>query len=59
MTQLTSIIKEQEEQFSDEDLQAAYKQIEHILDTRKWDAIWKRPEAIATAKRLAEEAERR
>jgi len=55
--QLMHFIEEREEQLSDEDLQKAYKRIEQILDTRKWDAIWKRPEAIALAKKLAEEAE--
>ncbi len=48
--QLNHIVEEVE-QLSDEDLEAAYKRIEEIRSTRKWDAIWKRPEAIAMARR--------
>ena len=54
--QLTHIIEERKEQFSDEDLEAAHKRIEEILSTRKWDAIWKMPEAIELARKLAEES---
>jgi hypothetical protein len=53
---LTHIIEERKEQFSNEDLEAAHKRIEEILSTRKWDAIWKKPEAIALARKLAEES---
>ena len=49
-------IIEEVEQLSDEDLQAASKRIEEILSTRKWNAIWKNPEAIALAQKLAEES---
>ena len=53
--QLNHIVEEVE-QLSDEDLEAAYKRIEEIRSTRKWDAIWKRPEAIAMARKLAEKS---
>ena len=34
----------------------AFAGIQEILSTRKWNAIWKNPEAIALAKKLAEES---
>ena len=49
-------IIEEAEQLSLEDLEAAHKRIEEILSKRKWDAIWKKPEALALAKKLAEES---
>jgi hypothetical protein len=52
--QLTHFIDEQ--QLSNDDLQAAIEYIERLLDKRKWDDIWQRPEAIALARRLAEES---
>ena len=55
MDQLNHIIEEAE-RLSDEDLQAAHVRIQEILSTRKWNAIWKNSEAIAPAKKLAEES---
>jgi hypothetical protein len=54
--QINHAIEEYADQISDEDLQAAHKRIEEILSTRKWNAIWKNPEAIELAKKLAEES---
>lgn len=54
--QINHAIEEYADQTSDENLEAAYRRIEEILSTRKWNAIWKNPQAIALAKKLAEES---
>jgi hypothetical protein len=55
MVTLDHIIEEAE-QLSDDDIKAAYKRIEQILDTRAWEAIWKNPKALLAAQKLEEES---
>ena len=55
--QLNHVIEEAE-RLSDEDLQAAHKRIQEILNDRKWDKTLASPESIAYEKKVRAKIER-